>query len=67
MGVLRGIGYVRAAIAVLTVLGTGSLLIIFLGILGGLLFSLITGILFTASAIRAYFEESKTAQRSDLN
>jgi len=56
MKVLKVIGYLIAAIMVLTVLVTGGLFIVALAIAGGLILSLITTVIFTASSIRAYFE-----------
>jgi len=55
--VLKGIGYLIAAIAVLTVLFSGGILIVAVGMALGILVSLISMTLFTASSLKAFFEE----------
>lgn len=55
MGVLKGIGYLILAVAVLTVLFFGGVFIIGLGILVGLVMSAVGSTVFTASSLKAYF------------
>ena len=57
MFALKCIGYLVAAIAVLTVLATGAMLIIGTGLLIGVILSVATSVVFTASSIRAYCEK----------
>ena len=56
MFALKCIGYLIAAIAVLTVLASGAMLIIGLGILAGVILTVVSSVFFTASRIRAYIE-----------
>lgn len=56
MGVLKGICYIVAAIAVLTVIVSGGVFIILAGIAVGLLLDVIGAVLFTATGLRAYFK-----------
>lgn len=62
MGVLKLIGYLVAAVAVLTALAMGALSIIVLGIVGGLLLDFVAAAVFTAYGLRNYFDSNK---RSD--
>lgn len=62
MGVLKLIGYLVAAVAVLTALAMGALSIIVLGIVGGLLLDFVAAVVFTAYGLRNYFDSNK---RSD--
>jgi len=56
VSVFKGIGYLIAAIAVLTVLFSGGFLVIAIGFAIGLLLSVTSMIFFTASALRSFFE-----------
>jgi len=53
---LKAIGYLIAAVAVLTVLFSGGILIIGLGLLVGFLLSLLGSVLLTASGIKSLME-----------
>lgn len=64
MGVLKTVGYLVAAVAVLTALFTGVLVVVVIGIAGGILLDLCGATFFTAASMRAYFEGAK--KRSDL-
>ena len=63
VSVLKGIGYLIAAIAILTVLFSGGFLFIAVGLAVGLLFSLISVILITASGLRSLFEDTSTKNK----
>ena len=62
MGVLKAIGYLVAAVAVLTALATGVLFVIVIGIAGGLLLDFVGATIFTAYGLKNYFNSNK---RSD--
>lgn len=59
MGALKLVGYLIAAVAVLTVLVSGGLLIILLGIVVGIILDVVGATLFTAGALKAYFDSDK--------
>jgi len=59
LSILKWSGWIAAAIVVLTVLVTGAAIIAGLSILAGLLLSLVSTVIFTASALRTYFDSSK--------
>lgn len=59
MGTLKLVGYLVAGVAVLTALFTGVAAIIVVGIAFGLLLNLTTLTVFTASAIKKYFERNE--------
>ena len=65
MGVLKLVGYLIVAVAVLTALAMGALFVIVIGIAGGLLLDLAGATIFTASALKMYFNSEK--KRSDLD
>lgn len=65
MGVLKLIGYLVAAVAVLTALFMSAMFIVVVGIVGGLLLDLIGATIFTAYALKNYFSSDK--KRSDLD
>lgn len=65
MGVLKPIGYLIAAVAVLTALFTGVLFVVVIGIAGGLLLDLVGATVLTAYALKNYFNSDK--KRSDLD
>ena len=56
VSVLKGVGYLIGAIAVLTVLLSGGFLVIAIGFALGLVVSVASMILFTASGLRSFFE-----------
>lgn len=56
MGVLKGVGYLVAALVVLTALAFGAVVIVSVAIIGGLILSFCGSLFFTASAIKAYWE-----------
>jgi uncharacterized protein (DUF58 family) len=58
MRVLRNVGYIIVAVAVLTALLCGAFLVAFLGVLFGILLKLIVATLFTATAIKSYVEDT---------
>jgi|TARA_B110000259_G_scaffold187361_1_gene241305 uncharacterized protein (DUF58 family) len=64
VSVLKGIGYLIAAIAILTVLASGGILFLAVGVAIGLLFSLTSIVLFTASGLRAFFEGDFSKSKS---
>lgn len=55
MQVLKGIGYLILAVAVLTVLFFGGAFIIVVGVVIGLVMSAVGSTVFTASSLKAYF------------
>jgi hypothetical protein len=55
ISVLKGIGYLIAAVAVLTVLLSAGALIVAVGLAVGLLVSVVSMVLFTASGLRSFF------------
>lgn len=59
MRALKLIGYLIAAVAVLTVLASGGLLIILAGIVIGIILDLVGATLFTAGALKAYMNSGK--------
>lgn len=59
MGVLKGIGYLIAAVAVFTALCFGGLFIIIAGFALGIFLDVAGAVLFTAAAIRVYFTNKK--------
>lgn len=59
MGVLKGLGYLIAAVAVLTVLCSAGLFVILAGLAVGIILDVAGATLFTAAALRAYFENKK--------
>ncbi len=63
MGVLKLIGYLIAAVAVLTALFMSALFVIVIGIAGGLLLDLAGATIFTAYALKNYLSSDK--KRSD--
>ena len=65
MGVLRLVGYFVAAVAVLTALAMGAMFVIVIGIVVGLLLDLVGATIFTAYALKNYFNSDK--KRSDLD
>lgn len=65
MGVLKAIGYLIAAVAVLTALFTGVLFVVVIGIAVGLLLDLVGATIFTAYSLKSYFNSDK--KRSDLD
>jgi K+-transporting ATPase c subunit len=65
MAVLKGIGYLILAVAVLTVLFFGGAFIIVVGILFGLLMSVVGTTVFTASSLKTYF--SSEEKHSDID
>ena len=65
MGVLKLIGYLVAAVVVLTALFMSAMFIVVVGIVGGLLLDLIGATIFTAYALKNYFSSDK--KRSDLD
>lgn len=65
MGVLKPIGYLIAAVAVLTALLMGAMLVVAVGLVVGMLGSLIGTTIFTAYGLKSYFNSSK--KRSDLD
>ena len=65
MGVLKLIGHLVAAVAVLTALFMSAMFIVVVGIVGGLLLELIGATIFTAYALKNYFSSDK--KRSDLD
>lgn len=65
MGVLKLIGHLVAAVAVLTALFMSAMFIVVVGIVGGLLLDLIGATIFTAYALKSYF--SSDNKRSDLD
>ena len=65
MGVLKLIGYFVFAMAVLTALAMGAMFVFALGVIGGILLKFIGATIFTAYALKNYFESDKT--RSDLD
>jgi len=62
VSVLKGIGYLIGAIAVLTVLLSGGVLVIAVGFALGLVVSVASMILFTASGLRSFFEDAPAKQ-----
>jgi len=65
VGVLKAIGYLIAAVAVLTVLAMGGMLIVVIGLVVGAIGSLIGTTVFTAYGLKNYFDSNK--KRSDLD
>lgn len=65
MRVLQGIGYLVAAVAVLTVLFFGGVFIIGAGILVGLVMSAVGSTVFTAGALKAYFSSEEKHSGTD--
>lgn len=63
MGVLKAIGYLIAGVAVLTALLTGALAIIVIGIVGGILLDFVGASIFTASALKSYFNDTERSDR----
>lgn len=59
MGALKLIGYLIAAVAVLTVLISGGIFIIIAGIVVGLILDVAGTTIFTAAALKAYVESEK--------
>ena len=57
---LKGIGYLIAAVAVLTILLSAGAFIVLVGLVVGLLISVVSMTLFTASGLRSYFEADST-------
>ena len=57
MEVLKNVGYLVAAIAVLTALVFGGLFIAIISIVIGILLKVILATFFTATAIKVYFEK----------
>jgi hypothetical protein len=55
---LKCIVYIFIALVALTVLATGGLFIVFLAAVAGSLFTLVGILMFTASNIKAYFENT---------
>ncbi len=65
MGVLKLIGYIVAAVAVLTALFMGVLFVVVIGIVGGILLDLIGATIFTAYGLKNYFSSDKERSDSD--
>ena len=65
MQVLKGIGYLILAVAVLTVLFFGGAFILVVGSVIGLVMSVVGSTVFTASSLKAYF--SSEAKHSDTD
>ena len=65
MGVLKLVGYLVAAVAVLTALFMGALLVVAVGLVIGMLGSLAGTTIFTAYSLKSYFNSDK--KRSDLD
>lgn len=65
MEVLKLIGYLIAAVAVLTALVMGGLLIVVIGLVVGALGSLIGTTVFTAFGLKNYFDSAKKRSDSD--
>jgi hypothetical protein len=65
MGVLKGIGYLILAVAVLTVIFFGGIFIIGVGILFGLVMSAVGTTVFTASSLKAYFSSEAKHSGTD--
>lgn len=65
MGVLKLVGYIVAAIAVLTALFTGAMFVVVIGIVGGLLLDFIGAVILTAYSLKNYFASDE--KRSDLD
>lgn len=55
MEIVKGILYVLAAIAVITFIAFGGFVIIFIGMVLGVLLSLISSVILTAGSLREYF------------
>lgn len=58
MGVLKGICYLVAAIAVLTAIFTGFAFILVFGVLFGIVLNIGTLVVFTANGMKSLFERS---------
>lgn len=65
MGVLKGIGYLILAVAVLTVLVFGGAFIVIVGVLFGCVLSLIGSTIFTASSLKSFFESKDKHNGTD--
>lgn len=65
MGVLKLVGYIVAAIAVLTALFTGAMFVVVIGIVGGFLLDFIGAVILTAYSLKSYFASDE--KRSDLD
>lgn len=65
MGVLKAIGYIVAAVAVLTALFTGVLFVVVIGIAGGILLDLVGATILTAYSLKGYFDSDKKRSDSD--
>lgn len=63
MGILKGIGYLIAAIAVLTVLFFGGAIVLIIGVVLGLVLNMVGLTVFTATSLKAFF--SSEAKSSD--
>lgn len=59
MGVLKLLGYLVAAVAVLTALAMSALFVLVSGFIIGIAIDVIGGVIFTAYALKNYFNSDK--------